>query len=145
MHRGKCCSGRGRNPIFASSGLPLPWTTPHAELDVRPGGASLVVMHGPDGNGIPNRGAYPEVVENERLVITDACTHAWEPAENPFMTVILTFDEEDGKTRYTAVSATGRLPAARRTSRWVLTRTGASARTSSPRSSRSCNDRAAIL
>jgi uncharacterized protein YndB with AHSA1/START domain len=35
---------------------PLPWTTPHAELDVRPGGASLVVMRGPDGNAVPNRG-----------------------------------------------------------------------------------------
>ena len=35
---------------------PLPWTTPHAELDVRPGGTSLVVMRDPDGNEIPNRG-----------------------------------------------------------------------------------------
>jgi uncharacterized protein YndB with AHSA1/START domain len=25
---------------------PLPWTTPEAEMDVRPGGASLVVMRG---------------------------------------------------------------------------------------------------
>lgn len=30
---------------------PLPWTTPHAELDVRPGGASLVVMRSPEGQG----------------------------------------------------------------------------------------------
>ena len=28
---------------------PKPWTTPHAELDVRPGGASLVVMRSPGG------------------------------------------------------------------------------------------------
>jgi uncharacterized protein YndB with AHSA1/START domain len=41
-------------------------------------------------------------VENERLVFTDAYTQAWEPAEKPFMTVILTFEDEDGKTRYTA-------------------------------------------
>ena len=29
---------------------PLPWTTPRVEIDVRPGGSSLVVMRGPDGN-----------------------------------------------------------------------------------------------
>ena len=28
---------------------PLPYITPVAELDVRPGGSSLVVMRGPDG------------------------------------------------------------------------------------------------
>jgi uncharacterized protein YndB with AHSA1/START domain len=81
---------------------PLPWTTPRAELDVRPGGANLVVMRGPDGNEFPNRGVYLEIVPNERLVFTDAYTEAWAPSEKPFMTVILTFDDEDGKTRYTA-------------------------------------------
>ena len=81
---------------------PLPWTTPVAETDVRPGGASLVVMRDPEGNEFPNRGAYLEVVENERLVFTDAYTRAWEPSEKPFMTVILTFEDQGGKTRYTA-------------------------------------------
>ena len=81
---------------------PLPYTTPRAELDVRPGGASLVVMRGPDGPEFPNRGVYLEVVTNERLVFTDAYTSAWEPSEKPFMTVILTFADEGGKTRYTA-------------------------------------------
>jgi uncharacterized protein YndB with AHSA1/START domain len=81
---------------------PLPYTTPHAEMDVRPGGSSLIVMRGPDGNEFPNRGVYLEVVENERLVFTDAYTKAWEPSEKPFMTVILTFEDEGGKTRYTA-------------------------------------------
>lgn len=81
---------------------PLPYTTPVAELDVRPGGASLVVMRAPDGTELPNRGVYLEVIPNERLVFTDAYTSAWEPSPKPFMTVILTFTEEDGKTRYTA-------------------------------------------
>jgi uncharacterized protein YndB with AHSA1/START domain len=81
---------------------PLPYTTPVAELDVRPGGASLVVMRGPDGNDMPNRGVYLEVVENARLVFTDAYTTAWEPSDKPFMTVILTFEDADGKTKYTA-------------------------------------------
>lgn len=81
---------------------PLPWTTPFAETDVRPGGSSLVVMRGPDGNEFPNRGVYLEVIKNERLVFTDAYTKAWELAEKPFMTVILTFENVGGKTRYTA-------------------------------------------
>ena len=69
---------------------------------MRPGGASLIVMRGPDGVDLPNPGVYLEVVENERLVFTDAYTSAWEPSAKPFMTAVLTFEEEDGKTRYTA-------------------------------------------
>ncbi|WP_437813975.1 SRPBCC family protein [Sorangium sp. So ce1078] len=81
---------------------PHPFTTPVAELDVRPGGANLIVMRDPQGNEYPNRGIYLEVVENERLVFTDAYTKAWEPSEKPFMTVVLTFEDQDGKTKYTA-------------------------------------------
>ena len=81
---------------------PLPYTTPVAEMDVRPGGANLIVMRGPDGAELPNRGVYLEVVKNERLVFTDAYAKAWEPSQKPFMTVVLTFEDEGGKTRYTA-------------------------------------------
>jgi uncharacterized protein YndB with AHSA1/START domain len=81
---------------------PLPWTTARAELDVRPGGASLIVMRSPKGQDMPNKGVYLEVVENERLVFTDAYSEAWEPSAKPFMTVVLTFEDEGGKTRYTA-------------------------------------------
>jgi uncharacterized protein YndB with AHSA1/START domain len=81
---------------------PKPWTTPQAELDVRPGGASLVVMRSPDGSDMPCPGVYLEVVPNQRLVFTDAYTSAWQPSQKPFMTVILTFEDEGGKTRHTA-------------------------------------------
>lgn len=81
---------------------PLPYTTPVAELDVRPGGASLIVMRAPDGTELPNRGVYLEVVANRKLVVTDAYTEAWQPSQKPFMTVIITFDAEGGRTRYTA-------------------------------------------
>jgi uncharacterized protein YndB with AHSA1/START domain len=66
------------------------------------GGPSLIVMRGPDGNEYPNRGGYLKVVKNERRVFTDAYTRAWEPSEKPFMTVILTFEDVGGKTKYTA-------------------------------------------
>ena len=81
---------------------PLPWTISAVELDLRPGGSSLFVMRDPDGNEFPNPGIYLEVVKNERLVFTDAFTKAWEPSEKPFMTAIVTFEDEGGKTRYTA-------------------------------------------
>ncbi len=81
---------------------PKPWTTPIAELDVRPGGSSLIVMRGPDGAEFPNRGVYLEVVPNERLVFTNAYIKAWEPSEKPFMTVIISLEDLAGKTRYTA-------------------------------------------
>ncbi len=81
---------------------PLPFTTPIAELDVRPGGANYIVMRGTDGKDMPNRGVYLEVVQNEKLVFTDAYTKAWEPSEHPFMTVVLTFADVGGKTKYTA-------------------------------------------
>lgn len=84
---------------------PKPWTTPHAELDVRPGGASLVVMADENGNEYPNPGIYLEVVPNEKLVFTDAYTGAWELSGKPFMTVVLTFEDAGaGKTKYTAVA-----------------------------------------
>ena len=82
---------------------PAPWTTIHAETDVRPGGSSLIVMRSPDGQDYPNRGVYLDVVENERLVFTDAYSSAWEPSEKPFMTGILTFEDAGaGETAYTA-------------------------------------------
>jgi uncharacterized protein YndB with AHSA1/START domain len=82
---------------------PAPYTTPVAELDVRPGGASLVVMRAPDGTEIPCPGVYLDVVENERLVVTDAFVRAWEPSAKPFMTIVLTFEDLGGKTKYTAL------------------------------------------
>ena len=81
---------------------PKPYATPLAEMDVRPGGSSLIVMRGPDGQDMTNRGVYLDVVPNERLVLTDAFTEAWQPSAKPFMTVILTFEKQGEKTLYTA-------------------------------------------
>jgi uncharacterized protein YndB with AHSA1/START domain len=81
---------------------PKPYTTPIVEMDVRPGGSAYFVMRGPDGKDLPNRGVYLEVVPNQKLVSTDAYVKAWEPSDKPFMTLILTFEDDAGKTRYTA-------------------------------------------
>ncbi|MCX7305638.1 MAG: SRPBCC family protein [Hyphomicrobiales bacterium] len=82
---------------------PLPWTTPGAALDVRPGGTSLIVMRDPEGGDHPSQGIYLDVVKNEKLVFTDAFTSPWEPSPKPFMVAIVSFETVDvGKTRYTA-------------------------------------------
>ncbi|MBZ5758760.1 MULTISPECIES: SRPBCC family protein [Rhizobium] len=82
---------------------PLPFRTTTAELDPRPGGTSFIVMLGPDGVEYPNRGVYLDVVENRKLVFTDAFTSAWIPSAKPFMTAIVTFEDiGNGQTRYTA-------------------------------------------
>ncbi len=40
---------------------------------------------------------------NEKIVFTDAFTGAWDLHRHaPFMTLFLTFEDEGGKTRYTA-------------------------------------------
>ncbi len=81
---------------------PKPYETPVVEVDVRRGGSALFVMRGPDGQDMPNRGVYLDVVPNERLVSTDAFTEAWQPSAKPFMTLILTFEKQGSKTLYTA-------------------------------------------
>jgi uncharacterized protein YndB with AHSA1/START domain len=82
---------------------PKPYTTPVAEVDLRVGGASLMVMRSPQGQEIPCPGSYLEIVPNRKLVFTDAYFGDWAPsAGKPFMTAVITFDDEGGKTRYTA-------------------------------------------
>jgi len=81
---------------------PLPYTVEKAEIDVRPGGSSNIVMKDPDGNLMACPGIFLEVIPNEKLVMTDAYTSAWQPSEKPFMTAVVTFEEYEGKTKYTA-------------------------------------------
>lgn len=84
---------------------PKPWGVSHAELDVRSGGSSVIVMTGPNGEVVDNRGVYLEVVPNEKIVFTDAFKTAWIPSEKPFMTGIVLLEPlGDGKTKYTAMA-----------------------------------------
>ncbi len=84
---------------------PKPWGVSHAELDVRTGGSSVIVMTGPNGEVVDNRGVYLEVVPNEKIVFTDAFKTAWIPSEKPFMTGIVLLEPlGDGRTKYTAMA-----------------------------------------
>ena len=84
---------------------PKPYLVTEAKVDLRAGGSSLIVMQSPEGVDMPCPGLYLEVVENEKLVFTDAYTSAWELSAKPFMTVTVTFEDVgNGKTRYTALA-----------------------------------------
>src|SRR5262249_34656847 len=78
---------------------PAPYTTPIAEVDVRVGGVSRIVMKSPDGHEMPCPGTYLEIIPNKKLVFTDAYLGDWVPQTSaaPFMTAIITFEDEDGK------------------------------------------------
>lgn len=86
---------------------PKPWYVSHVETDLRPGGSSLIVMNGPNGEEVPNRGVYLEVTPPApgnvaRLVFTDAYVRAWVPSKKPFMTGTIAMEDVPGGTRYTA-------------------------------------------
>ncbi|MDQ1185805.1 SRPBCC family protein [Agrobacterium larrymoorei] len=84
---------------------PKPWGVSHAELDVRAGGSSIIVMKGPNGEEVENRGVYLEVVPNKKIVFTDAFKSAWVPSDKPFMTGIVLLEPfGDGRTKYTAMA-----------------------------------------
>lgn len=78
---------------------PKPWRVSHVEQDIRPGGASLVVMNGPNGevNRLP--GQFLDVRDGERLIFTDAFDGDWRPAGKPFMVGFVELaDAGEGKT-----------------------------------------------
>lgn len=96
--------------------VPSPWTIARAEVDLRPGGGSLIVMRDPDGKEYPNAGVYLEVIPNRRIVFTDAYTAGWVPSAKPFFTAIVTFEPEGTQTRlhrHRAPLDRGGAPAAR--------------------------------
>lgn len=82
---------------------PRPWSVTECEIDLRPGGMFRVVMQSPEGEAFPTpAGCYLEVVENERLVWTDALGPGYRPAAEPFFTAIITMEAEGSGTRYVA-------------------------------------------
>ena len=63
------------------------------EMDVRPGGAWRLVMHGPDGTDYTNKFIYLEVVEPSRLV--------YDHVTGPLFRATVTFTDRGEKTEVT--------------------------------------------
>jgi uncharacterized protein YndB with AHSA1/START domain len=82
---------------------PKPWRAEVTRMDLRPGGASDMMMYGPDGESFPNGGVYLEIDPGKKLVFTDAFSEGWIPNPDAMMTAVLTFEAQpDGRTLYTA-------------------------------------------
>ena len=82
---------------------PKPWRAEVVSLDLRPGGASKMIFHGPNGESFPNDGVYLELVPGKKLVFTDAFSEGWRTTENPMFVGVITFEDAgNGETLYTA-------------------------------------------
>ena len=103
---------------------PKPWTAKVIELDWRAGGRSAMVMHGPNGEAMPNEGVFLEVTPGVRFVFTDAFTAGWQP-EGPFIVGIWEIAAEGASTRYRASPGIGPMTRWRATATWASRRAGA--------------------
>lgn len=83
---------------------PKGFTTTIEEQDLKPGGRSRYVMHGPDGKDYPCEGVYVEVVPMERIVTTDEFGEDYENADGidlpkGIVLTVLFDDVGDGKSK----------------------------------------------
>ncbi len=83
---------------------PRPWKTTACEIDLRPGGIFSTTMRSPEGEEYPNIGCYLEVVENHKLVFTDALHPGYRPAGSSFMTGVILLEPAGTGTRYMAIA-----------------------------------------
>lgn len=83
---------------------PAPWQTVDCEMDLRPGGIFRTVMRGPGGEESGGSGCFLEIVENEKLVWTDALLPGFRPSASPFFTAEIRLAPSGEGTRYTAIA-----------------------------------------
>lgn len=90
---------------------PAPWKTVACDVDLRPGGHSVVTMESPEGEQYPNAGCYL-VVEPERLLVfTSVMVGGFRPVaptngagDLPFTGRIEIAPAEGGGTHYRAIA-----------------------------------------
>jgi uncharacterized protein YndB with AHSA1/START domain len=91
---------------------PQGFTCPFCTIDLRVGGTYLNCMRSPEGQDYWSTGVYREIIPPERLVCTDCfadeqgnvvpAPHYGMSADFPLeMPVTVTFEEEQGKTKFT--------------------------------------------
>lgn len=105
----------GENELIATREYDVPrelvfraWTTPDLlarwwgpqgftntfhECEMRPGGAWLFTMHGPDGVDYPNHNVFVEIVPPERVVLDHLSGHEFR--------ITATFEDFEGRTKVT--------------------------------------------
>lgn len=83
--------------------IPAPAKCKVMAMDLRPGGAFVTQMSENGGDFTPHLSAcFLAVDKAERIVFTNALTGGWRPAEQPFMTAIVTLQDHPDGTDYRA-------------------------------------------
>jgi len=88
---------------------PRPWTVSECEIDLRPGGMFRFVNRSPEGKDFPYVTCYLEVIEQERLIWTNALLPGYRPAPSsasdvPLFTAVITLEPRGKGTRYVATA-----------------------------------------
>ena len=88
---------------------PRPWTVSECEIDLRPGGMFRFVNRSPKGEDFPYVTCYLEVIEQERLVWTNALLPGYRPAQSstpgvPLFTAIISMEARGTGTHYVATA-----------------------------------------
>jgi len=83
--------------------VPAPATCRVLELDLCPGGAFVTRISENGGDFMPHLSAcFLAVDDLERIVFTNALVGGWRPAEQPFMTAVITLQDHPMGTDYVA-------------------------------------------
>lgn len=83
--------------------VPAPARCKVQEMELRPGGSLVTLLSENGGDFVPHlRGCFLAIDELERLVFTNSLVGGWRPAEEPFMTAIITLREHPQGTEYVA-------------------------------------------
>lgn len=83
--------------------IPAPARCRVQDMELRPGGAFVTQMSENGGEFAPHLSAcFLAIDDLERIVFTNALVGGWRPAERPFMTAIITFEDHPMGTDYVA-------------------------------------------
>ncbi|HKS57669.1 MAG TPA: SRPBCC family protein [Steroidobacteraceae bacterium] len=83
--------------------VPAPAKCRVQEMQLRAGGAFVTRISEHGGDFVPHLNAcFLAVEDSRRIVFTNALVAGWRPAEQPFMTAIVTLEDHEQGTRYAA-------------------------------------------
>lgn len=83
--------------------VPAPAKCKVLDMDLRPGGELVTQISENGGAFVPHmRACFLAIDELERIVFTDALIGGWRPADQPFMTAVITLRDHPLGTEYVA-------------------------------------------
>ncbi len=83
--------------------IPAPARCKVVAMDLTPGGSFVTEISENGGAFMPHvTGCFLAVDNSERIIFTDALIDGWRPAEQSFMTAVITFKDHPLGTDYTA-------------------------------------------